>query len=638
MKLLQPKIWIASLLIVSFFFIIKFPSPVYAADNNIDRLAGTGRYETAAAISREGWETSDYAILARGDDFADALCAGPLAAEYKAPVLMTQPNELNITTLSELKRLGVKHLLITGGTEAVSDKVVTALQTAGITDIRRFAGNDRYETSVKIAQELLSQSAVLATGEDFPDALSISVPAAQFGMPILLTRQDVLPQKIKEYLQTASVTKTYLIGGEEVISAGIEYSVSNPSRLSGTDRFQTNIAVIKNFASEFNFSHIYVAVGEGPNGDEFADALAGAALAAKTASPLILVNKTLPKATGTYLLPKITSTTQVTGLGGELAVPTSVLQSIPNLLVTAVGNLDITPARSVVGKTATIALTYTLEEDFSNGTIEFTFPDMLPAVQGQYLVNTETTALAFANGQATDSGRKVTISGVTGKAGGKITLTLIDKLVPQVGNYTFKVVADGDGQTSVRLPSSGSGNAAKFLAVNSPQLEQVHQQLITKNRPYQSLTPRGFVIHSTATPGGTAQLEYNYFNTSGHQSSVHYVADWNEIIQLIPENEVAWHAGPTANHRYLSIEMCEPDGVNPEQFQKVWNRTVILAADACVRYGWNVKDNIFSHYDISTTYRETNHTDPIGFLAKYSRTWAQLLQAIDTKIKEIKYQ
>lgn len=632
MKLLQPKAWPVRILIICLFFLTIFSIPVYAGNSNIDRLEGIDRYHTAIAISQKGWKTSDYAILVRGDDFADGLCAVPLAAKYMAPILMTQPKELSPATLKELIRLGVKSLIITGGTEAVSENVEKTLQAAGITEIRRFAGQDRYETSVKIAQELSSLSAVLATGEDFPDALSISVPAAQLGMPILLTRHNTLPETVKKYLQTASVTQTYLIGGESVISRGVRDSVPSPHRLSGANRYHTNIAVIQHFEAGFNFEHLYVADGGGPRGNEFADALSGAVLAAKTDSPLILADNSLPKATGDYFLPKITIETQVTGLGGENAVPTSVLQSIPDLLVTAVGNLDITPTRSTVGKTATLTLTYILGENFSNGTLKFILPDSISAVKGQYLIN---TAFSYSDKILTDSGRQVTVLGISAKAGGKITLTLIDKTIPQIGNYQFKVLADADGPASVRLQSNGTGKAAELLVVTSPQLASVHQQLIGKNRPYRSLEPRGFIIHSTATPGGTAQSIYNYFNSAYRSSSVHYVADWNEIIQLIPENEVAWHAGATANERYLSIEMCEPKGLNPQEFQKVWDRTVILVADACIRYGWNVQDNIFSHNTISNTYKETDHTDPIGFLAKYNRTWAQLLQAIDAKIQEI---
>ncbi|MFA6808812.1 MAG: cell wall-binding repeat-containing protein, partial [Eubacteriales bacterium] len=508
-------------------------------------------------------------------------------------------------------------------------------RTAGISDIRRFAGQDRYETSVKIAQEISSKTAVLATGLDFPDALSISVPAAQLGMPILLTRQNTLPETVNEYLLNGSVTKTYLIGGEGVISKDVADSVPAPCRLSGANRYLTNISIIKNFESGLDFKKIYVADGGGPRGNEFADALAGAVLAAKTNSPLILADNTLPTTTGTYFLPKINTTTQVVGLGGENAVPMSLLQSIPNLLITKEGTLNITPTRLTTGKTTTFTLTYTLEENFSNGTLEFVFPGGFTVVQGQYLVNAKTNSLSYSNKELSDSGLILTVSGINGKSGGKIDISLVDKKIPMIGNYKFKVLADSDGLATTKLPNSGSVNATKSLIVNSPELKAISVQLIKNNRSYSSLNPVGFVIHSTATPGATAQSIYNYFNSAYRAASAHYTTDWNELVQLIPENEVAWHAGKTANSRYLSIEMCEPEGTNPQEFQKVWDHTVLLVADACVRYNWDVKTNVFSHYTISYTYKETDHTDPIGFLAKYNRTWDQLLQAIDAKVKEL---
>lgn len=635
MKLLKHKIWITGLLLVSLFFLIQPTTPFYAADERIKRLEGADRYQTAAAIAREGWETSDYAVLARGDDFADALCAGPLAAKYGAPILMTAPNELSPAALQEIKRLGVKHLLITGGTGAISANVEASLRAAGIADIRRFAGQDRYETAVQIARELTSEKAVLVTGENFPDALSISVPATQSGMPILLTRQNNLPDPVKAYLQQAMVSQTYLIGGEGVISKGVEYAVLGPNRIAGTDRYLTNIAVIEKFANELDFAQVYVADGGGPRGNEFADALAGAVLAAKTSSPLILADGFLPGATAAYLKPRITVSTQVTGLGGEAAVPMHVLRNIPDLLVTSAGELTLTPNRMTAGGSVTIDLTYTLGEPFANGTIEFIFPDRIQAAQGQYLISTDTSAFTYHSAQAGDSNRKVTISGVTAEAGKKIKLTLIDKTISQIGNYQFKVIADADGQSSTRLPNSGSGSAARMLAVHTAQLGRIHEQLISRNRPYQALEPRGIVIHSTATPGKTAQYFFDFFDSAYRSASAHYFADWTETVLLIPEQEVAWHAGPTANHRYLSIEMCEPAGKNPEQFQQVWNRTVLLAADVCIRYGWNVRDNIFSHNYISYTYHESDHTDPLGFLATNNRTWDQLLDAIDAKIIEL---
>lgn len=164
---------------------------------------------------------------------------------------------------------------------------------------------------------------------------------------------------------------------------------------------------------------------------------------------------------------------------------------------------------------------------------------------------------------------------------------------------------------------------------------QISEQLLKYNRSGRTLKSQGFVIHSTATPNASAQNEHDYFNSGNRQASVHYFSDWSTIIRCVPENEVAWHAGSTANNRYLSVEMCEPSN-DSTKFQEVWNRTVWLVGDACVRYGWNTEDNVWSHRGISNLYHETDHQDPISFLASYGKTWEQLLQAIDAKIIELK--
>ncbi|ADY57364.1 N-acetylmuramoyl-L-alanine amidase family 2 [Syntrophobotulus glycolicus DSM 8271] len=158
---------------------------------------------------------------------------------------------------------------------------------------------------------------------------------------------------------------------------------------------------------------------------------------------------------------------------------------------------------------------------------------------------------------------------------------------------------------------------------------------ISYNRSYKALSPQGFVIHSTDTPGATAQNEHDYFNSGNRQASAHYFVDWQEIIQTVPENEQAWHAGPAANSRYLSVEMCEPSDNSIEKFLQVWKRTVWLVADACVRYGWSAQNNIYSHRGISLMYKETNHTDPMQYLERFGETWDSLLEAIDRKITEL---
>lgn len=298
---------------------------------NVTRLYGDDRYETAIAISKEGWLESNYVVLSRGDDFPDALCAAPLAKKYGAPILLTEPNKLSSKVLLELKRLNAKNVIITGGTGAVSEGVEKTLIANGMS-VERLGGKDRYETSVEIAKKVgAGKSIVLATGDNFPDALSISSVAANLDMPILLTEKTIMPYSVWQYIgDNGQVNRTYIIGGRGVISDAVMENVSGGKRLGGNNRFETNVEVMKEFITSLSFDKLFVSVADGPYSDEFADALSGSVLAAKSSSPVVLAYKSLPAATDYFLKPKITKDSRVFALGGETVVPSSIIDSIFN--------------------------------------------------------------------------------------------------------------------------------------------------------------------------------------------------------------------------------------------------------------------------------------------------------------------
>lgn len=163
-------------------------------------------------------------------------------------------------------------------------------------------------------------------------------------------------------------------------------------------------------------------------------------------------------------------------------------------------------------------------------------------------------------------------------------------------------------------------------------MPEIHEQLIGPNRSYAPLQAVGLAIHSTATPGATAQAEYSYFNSAYRGASAHYFVDWMQIIRTVPESEQAWHAGQTANERFISIEICEP-AAGANQFNAVWDNAVWLARDICNRHGWG-SDRIWSHDRISRTFGETDHTDPVGYFAQYGRTFDQFVNDIFSQPQE----
>jgi N-acetylmuramoyl-L-alanine amidase len=121
---------------------------------------------------------------------------------------------------------------------------------------------------------------------------------------------------------------------------------------------------------------------------------------------------------------------------------------------------------------------------------------------------------------------------------------------------------------------------------------------------------KGIVIHWTANPGATAKNHKDFFDGSdgggGRAASAHLFVDKTTSIQIIPFDEVAYHAndklckvskfGNNANLNTIGIEMCvEKDGTIHSETIK---RTVQITTHLCQFYKLSI-DDIYRHYDIT---------------------------------------
>lgn len=288
------------------------------------RLGGSTRYETAVETSKNGWSSgSNTIVLVSGADYPDALSAAPLAKKYDAPILLTENNSLPVAVSKEISRLKPSKAYIVGGDAVVSKNVESQLNGMGIS-VQRLGGSTRFETAVNVAKQVgTSNGIVLASGRNFADALSVAPVAAQLGMPILLTDKDEYDSLNKSFVQSNNIPVTYVVGGDGVISNANMKNYKNPIRVSGNDRYETNVAVLNTFQDSIDFSKIYVA-----SGSDFPDGLVGAPIAALTSSPIILMEES-----GTYY-PKIlerikgVKSDQVLVLGGTGVVSESIVDKI----------------------------------------------------------------------------------------------------------------------------------------------------------------------------------------------------------------------------------------------------------------------------------------------------------------------
>ncbi|MFQ3545491.1 cell wall-binding repeat-containing protein [Halobacillus rhizosphaerae] len=251
------------------------------------RLKGDNRIETAIEIAKDGWEDgADTVVLTRADEFPDALAGAPLAHKFNAPILLTNSKELSKGTEEAIQELGAQHVILLGGSKhALLPTIADRLTDLGITH-ERISGSNRYQTAQAIAEELGSKSgkAVVATGDKFPDALAAAPYAARNEIPILLTKPNQLPASTKEALK--GVQNTLVTGGLNAVSEEVESQLPQPIRKNGTNRYETAKAIVDYSIKYGNIKtdKAYVATGE-----DFADALTGAALAAKEEAPLLLV-------------------------------------------------------------------------------------------------------------------------------------------------------------------------------------------------------------------------------------------------------------------------------------------------------------------------------------------------------------
>lgn len=278
--------------------------PAETIRKTVKRFAGATRYETAVEISKNNWFEAYNVVLARGDDFPDALAGAVLAnsAVVSGPLLLTESERLRPEVLEEIKRLNTQTVFILGGTGAVSEEVENELKANGIFTCR-IQGSNRYETAASIAATAVENSsrAFLASGHAFADALSISSYAAANGIPLLLTDSKKVPEATLDALHNLGVNHVTLIGGEGVISPAVAEQLEKENfmvdRLCGKDRYLTNIDILSKLP--FNMDKLIVATGSA-----FPDALAGSVLAARENNPILLVplcEEQLNEQTASYL-------------------------------------------------------------------------------------------------------------------------------------------------------------------------------------------------------------------------------------------------------------------------------------------------------------------------------------------------
>lgn len=337
------------------------------------RFRGENRFDTAHLIGEDTFTDPDTVLIARGNLFPDSLSGNYLAGQLGVPLLLTPTESLTAVTQHALENLDPDDVILLGSTEAISGDVETQLSGQGF-DVSRIGGIDRYETAADIATrsgntvgelETDTPTAIVASGDNFPDALVSGAISYDQAFPLLLTYQDHLPQVTIDALQTLGIEHVIVPGGTvpvgEEVRDELEAMGIALTELSGPTRVDTALDIAQFAIDTFGWDFSTLAFARG---DDFADALTIGPRQGSREDILLLTNT--PTNVGAnnlnFLTARACQIDRIDFAGGYVAIADSAEGEIREA-ATANGACDITLTpesdTNLVGEPHTVTATVT---------------------------------------------------------------------------------------------------------------------------------------------------------------------------------------------------------------------------------------------------------------------------------------
>lgn len=154
--------------------------------------------------------------------------------------------------------------------------------------------------------------------------------------------------------------------------------------------------------------------------------------------------------------------------------------------------------------------------------------------------------------------------------------------------------------------------------------------------PYSSGHYIGVIAHATAVYNDSPDSERNVEVTGWKNAFVHFFVGRGKIEQVADVNYVAYGSGRTANHLgYVHVELCQT--YDSAQFAQDYAMYVWLLAKILHDRGLGVIDGVtlMSHAQVSAKWHQTDHTDPIDYLASHGKSWNDLVIDVTMAYQEM---
>jgi putative cell wall-binding protein len=301
---------------------LALPASAQAPVTRLESGPSTSDQSIAWSQASFADDSAPTVIIARDDDFADALGSGAVQGALQAPLLLTETNILLPAVAAEITRLGAEQAVILGGEDAISQTVILALEALGL-ETEVVAGETRLETAIAIVNRFFptTTEVVLARAfgteadqtQAFADSLTVAPFSAASNIPVLLTDSDELSAVTADALADLPVQRVLIVGGTDAVSTTVETAAeaaidsgeagvtTTVDRVAGLTRFDT--AVLLN--SELFYTDASTApriiLSEGQDNDAWASGFPAGAQAGNGAATVLSNGEVLPPETLEYI-------------------------------------------------------------------------------------------------------------------------------------------------------------------------------------------------------------------------------------------------------------------------------------------------------------------------------------------------
>ena len=142
---------------------------------------------------------------------------------FGGPLLLATRTSLPQATSDALDDLNPARIVVLGGTSMISTSVAALLGDHTTGPVTRWSGADRFATAASVAVSAFpsSESAFVANGLGFPDALAGGPSGGAYGGPLLLVSTTAVPTPTRQQLQRLQPARIFVLGGTGVVSNAV---------------------------------------------------------------------------------------------------------------------------------------------------------------------------------------------------------------------------------------------------------------------------------------------------------------------------------------------------------------------------------------------------------------------------------